>query len=316
MVNAFVFPGQGSQTVGMGAELARSFPSARRVFEEVDEALSDNLSKIIFEGPDDQLTMTRNTQPAIMAVSIAVVRALEETGVRLEDHVAFFAGHSLGEYSALAAAGSLSLADAARLLRLRGDAMQAAVPIGEGAMAAILGPGVDEVAQVVEQAAQGEVCEVANDNAPGQVVVSGSKSAVERAVDIAKARGAKRAMMLNVSAPFHCRLMAPAGEAVAQALAEITVAPPSRPIVANVTADEVSQPGDIRQRLIEQVVGTVRWRESVDWMARHGVERIVELGPGKVLTGLVRRIAPDIATANVSGPADVEAFKQSIVSTG
>lgn len=316
MVNAFVFPGQGSQAVGMGAELARAFPSARRVFEEVDEALSEDLSRTIFEGPDDQLTLTRNAQPAIMAVSIAVVRALEEVGFRLEEHAAFFAGHSLGEYSALAAAGSISLADTARLLRLRGDAMQAAVPIGEGAMAAILGPGIDEVAQVVEQAAQGEVCEIANDNAPGQVVVSGSKSAVERAVDIAKARGAKRAMTLNVSAPFHCRLMAPAAEAVAEGLAEITIRAPSRPIVANVTADAVSQPGDIRQRLIEQVVATVRWRESVDWMARHSVDRVVELGPGKVLTGLVRRIAPEARLANAAGPADVEALKQSLVSTG
>lgn len=310
MVNAFVFPGQGSQAVGMGRDLAEAHRPAREVFDAVDEALGEKLSTTIFEGPEDRLTLTRNAQPAIMATSLAVLRVLEDEGMLVEDHCAFLAGHSLGEYSALAAGGSLQIEDCARLLQLRGKAMQQAVPLGEGAMAAILGLDIEAVTEIAEQASQGGVCEPANDNAPGQVVVSGDAEAVERAVDIAKARGARRAMMLNVSAPFHCRLMQPAADAMAEALANVSIKPPCRSIVSNVTARAIQEPSAIRQRLVEQVTSPVRWRESVSWMVESGVNRQIEIGPGKVLSGLSKRIAPHVATLSVSSPADVEALKK------
>jgi [acyl-carrier-protein] S-malonyltransferase len=307
MSNAFVFPGQGSQAVGMGKALAESWPAARAVFDEVDDALGESLSTLIFEGPEETLTLTANAQPALMAVSMAALRALEAEGVRLEDAASYVAGHSLGEYSALAAAGSLGVADAARLLRIRGNAMQAAVPPGVGAMAALLGLDLDVAREVAAEAAADEVCEAANDNAPGQVVVSGHKAAVERAVEIAKARGARRAMLLQVSAPFHCRLMAPAAEAMRAALAGAVINPPRVPLVANVTAAPVSDPDEIRRRLVEQVTGTVRWRESVTALAGLGVDRFVEVGAGKVLAGLVKRIAPESGQMSVGTPDDVRA---------
>jgi [acyl-carrier-protein] S-malonyltransferase len=263
---AFTFPGQGSQAIGMGKDLAAAYPEARAVFQEVDEALGQRLSAIMFEGPEDILRLTENAQPALMAVSLAVIRVLEAKGVRLADHARFVAGHSLGEYSALCAAGTFSLTDAARLLRTRGQAMQKAVPVGHGTMAALLGLDVETARQVAAEAAQGEVCDVANDNAPGQVVVSGATAAVERAVEIAKAKGAKRALLLPVSAPFHCSLMQPAAEAMAAALAEVTMAAPVVPLVANVLATPISDPAEIRQRLVEQVTGVVRWTESVTWL--------------------------------------------------
>jgi [acyl-carrier-protein] S-malonyltransferase len=313
MATAFVFPGQGSQAVGMGKALADAYPAARAVFQEVDDALGEKLSDVIWNGPEDALTLTANAQPALMAVSIAALRALEAEGVALTDHAAFVAGHSLGEYSALAAAGSLSIADAARLLRTRGNAMQAAVPVGQGAMAALLGLDFDAAAEVAAEAAGGDVCQAANDNAPGQVVVSGSKAAVERAVEIAKARGAKRAMLLQVSAPFHCALMGPAAEVMAEALAAATVNAPAVPLVANVTARPITDPAEIRARLVEQVTGTVRWRESIGWLAGEGgVSTFVELGSGKVLSGLVKRIAAGAATANLGAPTDVAAVKAAL----
>jgi [acyl-carrier-protein] S-malonyltransferase len=313
MSNAFVFPGQGSQAVGMGKALAETWPAARAVFDEVDDALGQKLSALIFEGPEETLTLTANAQPALMAVSIAALRALEAEGVRLENAAAYVAGHSLGEYSALAAAGSLGVADAARLLRIRGNAMQAAVPPGVGAMAALLGLDFDAARAVAEEAAGDEVCEAANDNAPGQVVVSGHRAAVERAVEIAKGRGARRAMLLQVSAPFHCRLMAPAAEAMREALAGASVSVPRVPLVANVTAAPVTDPSEIRRRLVEQVTGTVRWRESVGALVGLGVDRFVEVGSGKVLAGLVKRIAGETTQASVGTPEDVRAVAATLV---
>ncbi|HUG60574.1 MAG TPA: ACP S-malonyltransferase [Methylomirabilota bacterium] len=307
MSNGFVFPGQGSQSVGMGKTLADAYPAARAVFAEVDDTLGEALSTLIFEGPEDRLTLTANAQPALMAVSLAALAALEAEGVTLEAHAAYVAGHSLGEYSALAAAGSLSIADAARLLRIRGNAMQAAVPAGQGAMAALLGLDFETARAVAEEAAGGDVCEAANDNAPGQVVVSGDKAAVERAVEIAKARGAKRAMLLQVSAPFHCRLMAPAAEAMAEALAAAHIHAPRVPLVANVTAAPIVDPDEIRRRLVEQVTGTVRWRESVATLRELGVDRFVEIGSGRVLAGLIKRIAADSAQISVGTPDEAKA---------
>ncbi|HEX4556023.1 MAG TPA: ACP S-malonyltransferase [Xanthobacteraceae bacterium] len=307
---AFVFPGQGSQAVGMGKALAEAFPAARRVFDEVDEALGDKLSRTMWEGPAETLTLTENTQPALLAHSLAVMRVLEtEAGVDLARDAAYVAGHSLGEYSALAAAGSLTLADAARLVRIRGRAMQKAVPVGAGAMAAVLGLEFDQAAEVAAESAQGQVCQAANDNGGGQVVVSGDKAAVERAVEIAKLKGAKRAMMLTVSAPFHCALMRPAADAMAAALAGVAVKAPMVPVVANVTARPVTEPPEIVRRLIEQVTGTVRWRDSVAFMAGEGVTTFYEAGSGKVLSGLVKRIAAGAAGVAIGSPDDVAAFK-------
>ncbi len=308
MTIAFTFPGQGSQTVGMGKELADTFPEARAVFEEVDAALGQSLTKIMWEGPADELTLTANTQPALMAVSLATMRVLEAKGVDLSKAASFVAGHSLGEYSALAAAGSLSIADAARLLRIRGDAMQKAVPVGEGAMAALLGLDFDQAMEVAQEAAQGEVCQAANDNATGQVVVSGHKAAVERACEIAKGKGARRAVLLPVSAPFHCSLMQPAADAMAKALAEVEIKAPVVPLVANVLAAPITDPEEIRTRLVEQVTGTVRWRESVTWMADNGVTTLVEIGTGKVLSGMVRRIVKSLEGVAVNTAEDIDAL--------
>jgi len=306
---AFTFPGQGSQFVGMGKDLATAFPEARAVFHEVDEALGERLSAILFEGPEDILRLTENAQPALMAVSMAIMRVLETRGIRLADHAAFVAGHSLGEYSALCAAGTFTLADTARLLRTRGLAMQKAVPVGHGAMAALLGLDLETARSVASEAGQGEVCEVANDNAPGQVVISGAVGAVERAIEIAKARGAKRALQLPVSAPFHCSLMQPAADAMAAALSEVEMKSPVVPLVANVLAAPIADAGEIRQRLIEQVTGVVRWTESVTWLAgQGGVTNLVEIGAGKVLTGLAKRIAPDVAAQAIGAPADIDAL--------
>ncbi len=307
--SAFTFPGQGSQAVGMGKDLAAAYPEARAVFQEVDEALGQRLSATMFEGPEDILRLTENAQPALMAVSMAVIRVLAAKGVHLKDQAKFVAGHSLGEYSALCAAGTLSLTDAARLLRTRGQAMQKAVPVGHGAMAALLGLDLDTAKAVAQEAGQGEVCDVANDNAPGQVVVSGATAAVERAVEIAKGKGAKRALLLPVSAPFHCSLMQPAADAMASALAEVDMKSPVVPLVANVLAAPISDPAEIRQRLVEQVTGVVRWTESVTWLtSQGGVTNLVELGTGKVLTGLAKRIAADAPAQAVGSPADIDAF--------
>ena len=307
MKTAFIFPGQGSQAVGMGRAVAEAFPAAREVFREVDDALGEKLSKVIFEGPAEDLTRTRNAQPALMAVSMAVVRALEAEGIVVEAYADYAAGHSLGEYSALAAMRTLSTGDAARLLRIRGDAMQRAAPEGVGAMAAVLGLGLEEVASIAADAADGEVCEVANDNAPGQVVVAGHKAAVERAMAAAKGKGA-RALPLAVSAPFHCSLMAPAAEIMRDALAAVAIHAPVVPVVANIVARPVTGPDDIRRRLVEQVTGAVRWRESIAWLGRHGVTRLLELGAGKVLTGLTRRILGDVAARPVNAPQDIHAL--------
>ncbi len=307
MKRAYVFPGQGAQVVGMGRDLAEAYPAARAVFEEVDAALGESLSGLIWDGELSDLTLTANAQPALMATSIAALRAMEAEGVGLA-RAAFVAGHSLGEYSALCAAGALGLADTARLLRLRGKAMQDAVPVGDGAMAAILGLDLEAVTAIAEEAAGGEVCQAANDNDPAQVVVSGSYLAVERAVEIAKERGAKRAMLLPVSAPFHCALMRPAAEAMEAALADVEIAEPAVPLVSNVKAEAVSDPDEIRRLLVEQVTGRVRWRESVLWMAGQGVTEIVEIGAGKALSGMVRRIDREIATLSVGSPADVAAL--------
>jgi [acyl-carrier-protein] S-malonyltransferase len=305
---ALIFPGQGSQSVGMGKALADNFAPARQVFEEVDSALGEKLTKIIWEGPAETLTLTENAQPALMAVSLAVMRTLEaETGLDLARDVHFVAGHSLGEYSALAAAGSLSLADTARLLRIRGRAMQQAVPVGQGAMAALIGLSFEEVAAVAAEA--GGVCQAANDNGGGQVVVSGDKAAVERAVELAKARGAKRAMLLPVSAPFHCALMQPAADVMAKALQDVAVLRPTVPVVANILARTVSEPDRIIQNLVAQVTGTVRWRESIAYMAEAGVKTFCEIGAGKVLSGLVKRIAEGAVGTPIGMPEDVAAFK-------
>jgi [acyl-carrier-protein] S-malonyltransferase len=289
--------------------LREASPTARAVFDEVDDALGEKLSAIIRDGPEEELTRTRNAQPALMAVSMAVIRALEAEGVSVVKHTAYVAGHSLGEYSALAAAGSFSIGDAARLLRARGEAMQAAAPAGVGAMAALLGldRAVAEAA-ASEAATKDEVCEVANDNAPGQIVVSGHKAAVERAIEIAKGKGARRAMLLSVSAPFHCALMEPAAEVMANALAGAAIHPPVVPLVANVLAAPLTDPTEIRQRLVEQVTGTVRWRESMEWLGANGVTRFVEIGAGKVLTGLAKRILPETTALAVGGPEDVKAL--------
>ncbi len=307
MSRAFVFPGQASQAVGMGADLAAAFPTAREVFEEVDDALGQRLSRLMFEGPGEELILTENAQPAIVAVSLAVVRVLErDGGFRLAEKAHFVAGHSMGEYSALGATGALSVADAVRLVKRRGRAMQEAVPVGEGAMAALIGLDLEAASQVAEAAAQGEVCVPANDNAPGQVVVSGHRSAVERAVEIAPDKGARRAVMLPVSAPFHCPLMAPAADVMAEALAEVTMLPPSLALVANVTAAPVVEPETIRGLLVQQVTAMVRWRESVLRMKEEGVETLVELGAGKVLSGLIRRIDRELKAVTAGTPDEIE----------
>lgn len=317
MTRALIFPGQGSQSVGMGRELAEAFGAAREVFDEVNEALGQNLSKLMWEGPQDDLTLTENAQPAIMAVSLAVIRTLEkEGGFSLSDKAAFVAGHSLGEYSALAAAGTFSIADTARLLKRRGQAMQRAVPVGEGAMAALLGLEFDQAAEVAKEAAQGpngrDVCTAANDNGGGQVVVSGTKAAVERAIEIAKTKGAKRSMLLPVSAPFHCPLMQPAADEMAEALAAVELKAPSVPLVANVTASKVADPATIRDLLVKQVTGMVRWRESVLYMEAQGVTSYVEVGAGKALSGMVKRIAKEPEILAVGTPADVENFLKTL----
>ena len=308
MAVAFVFPGQGSQAVGMGKTLAANFAAAQQVFEEVDVALDSRLSNIIFEGPAGALTLTENAQPALMAVSLAVLRVLEgEAGLVVARDAQFVAGHSLGEYSALAAAGAFTVADAARLLRTRGQAMQKAVPVGMGAMAALIGLEFEAASAVAAEAAQGEVCQAANDNGAGQVVVSGNKAAVERAVEIAKAKGAKRAMLLPVSAPFHCALMQPAADVMAEALAKVSVKPPTVPLVANVLAKPTEDPAEIVRSLIAQVTGTVRWRESVVYMAGAGVTKFYEVGAGKVLSGLIRRLAEGAVVTAIGSPEDVAA---------
>jgi [acyl-carrier-protein] S-malonyltransferase len=312
-VRAFVFPGQGSQAVGMGQDLARAFAPAREVFEEVDEALRSSLSRVMWEGPAETLTLTENAQPALLAVSIAVIRILQrEGGLDLARHAQFVAGHSLGEYCALAAAGTFALADAARLLRLRGQAMQKAVPAGDGAMAALLGAELETARAIAAEAAEDQVCSVANDNGGGQVVLSGHTEAIERAIALAPAKGVKRAMKLPVSAPFHCALMAPAAEVMAGALAQVAMAPPAVPVVANVTAEATADPIEIRGLLVEQVTALVRWRECVQAMKRGGADTLVECGAGKVLSGLSRRIDPELATAAVGTPSELEAFLKTL----
>ncbi|RJT34867.1 [acyl-carrier-protein] S-malonyltransferase [Mesorhizobium waimense] len=307
MAVAFTFPGQGSQAVGMGKDLADAFPEARKVFEEVDDALGEKLSKLIWEGPEETLTLTANAQPALMAVSLAAIRALEARGFSLKDKVSYVAGHSLGEYSALAAAGFVSVADAARLLRVRGNAMQAAVPAGEGAMAAIIGLEQAVVEAACTEAAKDSVCQIANDNGGGQLVISGARAAVELAAKLCTEKGAKRALMLQVSAPFHSALMAPAAEIMREALAGVAKNAPVVPVVSNVTVTPTSDPDEIARRLVEQVTGRVRWRETVEWFGANGVAMLYEVGAGKVLSGLARRINRDVATAAVGTAADVEA---------
>ena len=304
---AFVFPGQGAQTIGMGKELAEAYPAAQAVFDEVDDALGEKLSALIWEGEQDTLTLTQNAQPALMATSIAALRAMEAEGISV-DKAAFVAGHSLGEYSALAAAGSISLADTARLLRTRGEAMQKAVPVGVGAMAALLGLDFEAATEIADECAMGQVLQAANDNDPGQVVVSGHKEAVERAVEKAKLKGAKRAMLLPVSAPFHCALMSPAADVMAQALANVTVKAPQVPLVANVRAESVSDAALIKDLLVEQVTGSVRWRESVLWMAANGVTEAWEIGAGKALSGMIRRIDREVATKAIGTPDNIQSL--------
>ncbi len=309
MTTALTFPGQGSQAVGMGAALAETYPAAREVFDEVDAALGEKLSGLIFDGPGDDLTLTRNAQPALMAVSLAAMAVLRDGGFEPLDRIAYVAGHSLGEYSALAAAGSLTIADAARLLRTRGEAMQAAVPVGEGAMAAIIGLDFDAVAALTAEAAEGEVCQPANDNGGGQVVISGRAAAVARAVALAPERGARRALPLPVSAPFHSALMQPAADVMADALAAVDLKAPRVPLVANVTARPTDDPETIRRQLVEQVTGMVRWRETIEWLDGEGVRLYAEVGAGRVLSGLARRIASEPKTAAVGKPEDVEPFR-------
>lgn len=308
MTKALVFPGQGAQVVGMGKALADTYPAARAVFDEVDAALGENLSRLVWEGDQDRLTLTENAQPALMATSIAALKALESEGLGLAQ-ASFVAGHSLGEYSALCAAGAISLADTARLLRTRGLAMQSAVPVGIGAMAALLGLDFATADAVAKEAAEGEVCQAANDNDPAQVVVSGHKTAVERAVEIAKTRGAKRAILLPVSAPFHCALMQPAAHRMAEALAAVVIKAPAVPVVVNVRAEAVTEPDRIRDLLIAQVTGSVRWRESVEWMVRAGVTEFWEVGAGKALSGMIRRIAKEAECRAVGTPEDIAALK-------
>jgi [acyl-carrier-protein] S-malonyltransferase len=304
---AFTFPGQGSQAVGMGKDLAEAFPEARAVFSEVDDALGQELSRLMWEGPEDQLTLTANAQPALMAVSLAAIRTMEARGFVLADRVAYVAGHSLGEYSALAAAGTFSIGDTARLLRIRGDAMQAAVPVGQGAMAAIIGLEQEDVEAACTEAGNGSVCQIANDNGGGQLVISGARAAVEHAARLCTEKGAKRALMLPVSAPFHSALMQPAADAMREALAQVKKHKPAVPVVANVVVAPVSDPDEIAARLIEQVTGRVRWRETVEWFAANGVTTLYEIGAGKVLSGLARRINRDVATANVGSAAELDA---------
>ena len=311
---AFIFPGQGSQAVGMGAELAKAYAPARAVFAEVDEALGQPLSKLMWEGPEDQLTLTENAQPALMAVSLAALRTLEaEKGFSLKERVSFVAGHSLGEYSALAAAGALSLADTARLLKTRGRAMQAAVPVGQGAMAALLGAELAQAQDLAKAASDGEVCAAANDNAPGQVVISGTRGAIERAIALAPKYGARRAVLLPVSAPFHCALMQPAANVMGEALSKVTVSVPSVPLVANVLASAISDPEAIRARLIEQVTGMVRWRESMLYLRAQGVDTLYEVGAGRVLTGLARRF-DGFEARSIGTPEELEAAATSLAS--
>ena len=305
MTKAFVFPGQGAQSIGMGKALADAYPAAKAVFDEVDEALGEKLSALIWEGDQETLTLTQNAQPALMATSLAAMRALESEGVTIKA-ASYVAGHSLGEYSALAAAGALSVSDAARLLRTRGEAMQKAVPVGVGAMAALLGLDFEAATAVAQEAAMGEVCQAANDNDPGQVVVSGHVDAVNRAVALAKDKGAKRAVLLPVSAPFHCALMEPAAEVMAQALEQVDINRPAVPVVANVVAEGITDPATIRSLLVQQVTGSVRWRESVLWMAENGVTEIWEIGAGKALSGMVRRIERSIACAAIGTPDDIK----------
>ncbi len=304
MTTAFVFPGQGAQVIGMGRDLADTWPEARAVFDEVDEALGEKLSELIWEGDIADLTLTQNAQPALMATSLAAMRALEAEGQSIE-MASYVAGHSLGEYSALCAAGALSVSDTARLLRARGQAMQQAVPVGEGAMAAILGLGFEAASQLAAEAAEGEVCEAANDNDPAQVVISGNKAAVERATAMAKERGARRALLLPVSAPFHCALMQPAADAMAEALADVEISTPAVPVVSNVRAEGVTDPSEIRDLLVKQITGRVRWRESVAWMAEQGVTSMWEIGAGKALSGMIRRIARDVEVRAVNTSEDV-----------
>ena len=303
---AFIFPGQGSQAVGMGAELAKSYPAARAVFADIDEALSQNLSKIMWEGPEADLTLTENAQPALMAVSLAAMRVLGEKGVKLPDTIAYVAGHSLGEYSALAASGALTLADTARLLKIRGRAMQEAVPVGEGAMAALLGADLTQAQELAKAAAEGEVCEAANDNAPGQVVISGAKAAIDRAVAFAPKFGARRAVLLPVSAPFHCALMQPAAEVMREALTAVEIEAPAVPLVANVLAKPIADPEEIRARLVEQVTGMVRWRETMLYLQANAVSTVYEVGAGRVLSGIARRF-DGIEAKSVGTPEELEA---------
>jgi [acyl-carrier-protein] S-malonyltransferase len=314
VARAFVFPGQGSQAVGMGKDLADAFPAARQVFAEVDDALGQKLSVIMWEGPAETLTLTENAQPALMAVSMAVMRVLEqEKGIKLADVAKYVAGHSLGEYSALAAAGAFSLADTARLLKLRGKAMQAAVPVGQGAMVALLGVGVDVAEKVAAEAAQGDVCQVANDNEPTQVVLSGAKAAIDRVAEVGKPHGVRRAVLLPVSAPFHCALMQPAAEAMAEALSKVTINKPVVPVVANVVASAFSDPDEIRGLLVRQVTGTVRWRECVGYLAANGVTDVFEIGSGKVLAGLAKRIEKTLEAQSIGVPADIDAALPKLV---
>ncbi len=313
MTRAFIFPGQGSQAMGMGKELASAFPVAKQLFEEVDEALSQPLTKLMFEGPEEDLTLTANTQPALMAVSLAIMRILETAGgLAIGDTAKFVAGHSLGEYSALTAAKAFGVADAARILKIRGSAMQEAVPVGEGTMAALMGVEMDVAEEIAAEAAQGEICTAANDNAPGQIVLSGATAAIERAVEIATEKGAKRSIILPVSAPFHCAMMAPVADIMADELAALLINEPIVPVVANVTADAQSAPDEIRRLLVEQVTARVRWRESVLFMKNNGVDTLVEIGAGKVLTGLARRIDRELNSVSIQTPEDIEEFLKTL----